>query len=96
MLTSCFRPMCIIDQIIGVQAKLRCQEFCYRLRDRFSRCQQSPRKPKCTQLKRKSKLITGAASRANDFQIVVRQNVMLKKLYLVTRQVEKCRTLALG
>jgi hypothetical protein len=96
MLASRFRSVSIVDQIIGVQTKLSRQEFYYRLRDRFPRCQQAPRKSKSAQLKCKAKLIAGAAARANNFQIIVRQNVMLKKRCFMRRKVKKNRTLALG
>ena len=86
----------VADKIIRIFAKLRRDKPADFQRDGFTRTEQPPWVSKGTELKSKAQTIAGMPSGLDVLNIVICQRVVPQDRGLISRQIEKCRTLTLG
>ena len=85
-----FFAACISRQIVRLQPKLRCQKTRDFQWNDLTRGQQATRVAQRAKLESKAETIVWAATRTDDFQIVVRQGVMMQHHGSIGWKIKKC------
>jgi hypothetical protein len=87
----------VTGQIIRLQANLRGQKARNCQGNDFTGCQQTTGISQGAQVdESKAETVVWTASGADDFQVIVRQRVMMQHLGLNGRQIEQCCALPVG